>query len=182
MYIKIMQFARKEIIIIDASDVKVLSNVFFFLCYGDHRDLHSFPTRRSSDRRRERSPPRYPAPPFGSPPRGGEARARPRTRLASSRRPARTCADATALRPERSGSRANTGPGHSLHDQFRSLWVALLPTQQTAMPVGLHPLFPHSSQVSRFGGGATRTQCRAHCQTRGTCRVDGVLLERSDDV
>src|SRR5471030_1522937 len=21
----------------------------FFLCYGDHRDLHSFPTRRSSD-------------------------------------------------------------------------------------------------------------------------------------
>src|SRR6267378_4218254 len=22
---------------------------FFFLCYGDHRDLHSFPTRRSSD-------------------------------------------------------------------------------------------------------------------------------------
>src|SRR5687768_18258603 len=23
--------------------------VFFFQCYGDHRDLHSFPTRRSSD-------------------------------------------------------------------------------------------------------------------------------------
>src|SRR5204863_9654353 len=23
--------------------------VFFFSCYGDHRDLHSFPTRRSSD-------------------------------------------------------------------------------------------------------------------------------------
>src|SRR5215203_6452501 len=23
--------------------------VFFFKCYGDHRDLHSFPTRRSSD-------------------------------------------------------------------------------------------------------------------------------------
>src|SRR5437899_11770402 len=22
---------------------------FFFLCFGDHRDLHSFPTRRSSD-------------------------------------------------------------------------------------------------------------------------------------
>src|SRR5690242_21374113 len=22
---------------------------FFFTCYGDHRDLHSFPTRRSSD-------------------------------------------------------------------------------------------------------------------------------------
>src|SRR5688572_32490732 len=23
--------------------------MFFFLCYGDYRDLHSFPTRRSSD-------------------------------------------------------------------------------------------------------------------------------------
>src|SRR5438552_11830681 len=23
--------------------------IFFFLCYGPHRDLHSFPTRRSSD-------------------------------------------------------------------------------------------------------------------------------------
>src|SRR5437899_4865267 len=23
--------------------------VLFFYCYGDHRDLHSFPTRRSSD-------------------------------------------------------------------------------------------------------------------------------------
>src|SRR5947209_15270204 len=25
------------------------SFLFFFYCYGDHRDLHSFPTRRSSD-------------------------------------------------------------------------------------------------------------------------------------
>src|SRR5437764_6886473 len=25
------------------------SCLFFFSCYGDHRDLHSFPTRRSSD-------------------------------------------------------------------------------------------------------------------------------------
>src|SRR5437867_5368381 len=25
------------------------SDVFFFYCYGVHRDLHSFPTRRSSD-------------------------------------------------------------------------------------------------------------------------------------
>src|SRR5690606_41266709 len=24
-------------------------SLFFFQCYGDHRDLHSFPTRRSSD-------------------------------------------------------------------------------------------------------------------------------------
>src|SRR5689334_23846518 len=28
--------------------------LFFFKCYGDHRDLHSFPTRRSSDLRRTR--------------------------------------------------------------------------------------------------------------------------------
>src|SRR5688572_33246487 len=27
---------------------------FFFKRYGDHRDLHSFPTRRSSDLRRDR--------------------------------------------------------------------------------------------------------------------------------
>src|SRR5437899_9570351 len=26
-------------------------SVFFFYCYGGHRDLHSFPTRRSSDLR-----------------------------------------------------------------------------------------------------------------------------------
>src|SRR6266705_5794132 len=26
-----------------------LSSFFFFYCYGDHRVLHSFPTRRSSD-------------------------------------------------------------------------------------------------------------------------------------
>src|SRR5688572_8889387 len=27
----------------------IVSILFFFYCYGDHRDLHSFPTRRSSD-------------------------------------------------------------------------------------------------------------------------------------
>src|SRR5439155_23660268 len=27
----------------------ILFHYFFFSCYGDHRDLHSFPTRRSSD-------------------------------------------------------------------------------------------------------------------------------------
>src|SRR6266704_5487519 len=27
----------------------LLISVFFFECWGDHRDLHSFPTRRSSD-------------------------------------------------------------------------------------------------------------------------------------
>src|SRR5436305_11435787 len=27
----------------------LLSLTFFFYCYGDHLDLHSFPTRRSSD-------------------------------------------------------------------------------------------------------------------------------------
>src|SRR5438132_5005577 len=26
-----------------------MSYAFFFYCYGHHRDLHSFPTRRSSD-------------------------------------------------------------------------------------------------------------------------------------
>src|SRR5438309_11121847 len=26
-----------------------LAQLFFFSCYADHRDLHSFPTRRSSD-------------------------------------------------------------------------------------------------------------------------------------
>src|SRR5947207_8525263 len=29
--------------------VSWLVYLFFFYCYGDHRDLHSFPTRRSSD-------------------------------------------------------------------------------------------------------------------------------------
>src|SRR5437764_13104736 len=29
--------------------VTCLAFLFFFYCYGDHRDLHSFPTRRSSD-------------------------------------------------------------------------------------------------------------------------------------
>src|SRR5690606_41545820 len=34
------------------------SFLFFFYCYADHRDLHSFPTRRSSDLRfRFRAPP-----------------------------------------------------------------------------------------------------------------------------
>src|SRR5205809_7818382 len=29
--------------------IPIYSFFFFFYCYGDHRDLHSFPTRRSSD-------------------------------------------------------------------------------------------------------------------------------------
>src|SRR6516162_9414392 len=32
-----------------ATSVMVISLSFFFYCSGDHRDLHSFPTRRSSD-------------------------------------------------------------------------------------------------------------------------------------
>src|SRR5690606_40004854 len=32
-----------------ASCVRQLLSPFFFSCSGDHRDLHSFPTRRSSD-------------------------------------------------------------------------------------------------------------------------------------
>src|SRR5689334_25342712 len=31
------------------SSVIPFSYFFFLYCYGDHRDLHSFPTRRSSD-------------------------------------------------------------------------------------------------------------------------------------
>src|SRR5947208_10375846 len=43
---------------------------FFFSCYGDHRDLHSFPTRRSSDLERDR----LPASPCGREDRIGETR------------------------------------------------------------------------------------------------------------
>src|SRR5687767_8198809 len=31
------------------SAIAPMHNIFFFYSYGDHRDLHSFPTRRSSD-------------------------------------------------------------------------------------------------------------------------------------
>src|SRR5436305_13411652 len=44
---------------------------FFFYCYGDHRDLHSFPTRRSSD-----LPPRQPHAARGHLPRGAGRRDR----------------------------------------------------------------------------------------------------------
>src|SRR5687768_17906824 len=72
-----------------------LSFLFFFYCSGAHRDLHSFPTRRSSDLRpsttapppssppartpgtASASPPATASPPSRSwPPRGGEAVAR----------------------------------------------------------------------------------------------------------
>src|SRR5437762_11297753 len=62
---------------------------FFFSCYGDHRDLHSFPTRRSSDL------PPLPSSPPGSrsappaarrPARGPFRRDRKSTRLNSSHR------------------------------------------------------------------------------------------------
>src|SRR5262245_66655569 len=29
--------------------ILLLHSFFFFICFGNHRDLHSFPTRRSSD-------------------------------------------------------------------------------------------------------------------------------------
>ena len=48
-------------------------------------------------RRRERPRRRLRVPPFGVRPRGGQARARSRTRFWSSRRPGRSCADATGL-------------------------------------------------------------------------------------
>src|SRR5687767_3696104 len=61
---------------------------FFFSCYGDHRDLHSFPTRRSSDlpvqpnrhdpadrpRDQELDPPRRVHQPAPRPRRGGARR------------------------------------------------------------------------------------------------------------
>src|SRR5206468_12241525 len=34
-----------------ADDGDLVTIFFFFYCYGVHRDLHSFPTRRSSDLR-----------------------------------------------------------------------------------------------------------------------------------
>src|SRR6266404_6203730 len=40
-------------------------HLFFFSGYGDHRDLHSFPTRRSSDLRRLRPDPRLRGRPLG---------------------------------------------------------------------------------------------------------------------
>src|SRR5437762_8274965 len=33
----------------ESGGVALASFLFFFYCYADHRDLHSFPTRRSSD-------------------------------------------------------------------------------------------------------------------------------------
>src|SRR5437764_148071 len=35
--------------LLHCSATAVLFQLFFFSCYADHRDLHSFPTRRSSD-------------------------------------------------------------------------------------------------------------------------------------
>src|SRR5437868_14031687 len=32
-----------------APSTQLVLSSFFFYCYADHRDLHSFPTRRSSD-------------------------------------------------------------------------------------------------------------------------------------
>src|SRR5438477_7996476 len=40
--------------------------IFFFSCYGDHRDLHSFPTRRSSDLPSSSFRPPKPPPSCGS--------------------------------------------------------------------------------------------------------------------
>src|SRR5438270_12424438 len=54
------------------------STTFFFYCYGDHRALHSFPTRRSSDLHRLPS-----APPHGE--GAGDVRARARRRVAVQR-------------------------------------------------------------------------------------------------
>src|SRR5687767_13246441 len=38
------------------SAIAPMHNIFYFYSYGDHRDLHSFPTRRSSDLRQRPMP------------------------------------------------------------------------------------------------------------------------------
>src|SRR5207245_2198644 len=38
-----------DLVVLISIHVLSLFAFFFFYCYGDHRDLHSFPTRRSSD-------------------------------------------------------------------------------------------------------------------------------------
>src|SRR5438067_10266332 len=57
-----------------------MQSYFFFYGYGAHRDLHSFPTRRSSDLRRRRS-----STPPSAPARGWRDRFRCRPRRTSGR-------------------------------------------------------------------------------------------------
>src|SRR6266513_2829827 len=41
---------QKRVLITRAAQrAQLFTRNFFFLCYGNHRDLHSFPARRSSD-------------------------------------------------------------------------------------------------------------------------------------
>src|SRR5690348_15158530 len=61
--------------------------LFFFSCYGDLRDLHSFPTRRSSDLRRGGARPRHRHPPRDRPARGHAPRAGGEERPPGSREP-----------------------------------------------------------------------------------------------
>src|SRR5438034_7140553 len=44
-----------RILVQERSAGHAVCTIFFFLGSGDHRDLHSFPTRRSSDLRRSRA-------------------------------------------------------------------------------------------------------------------------------
>src|SRR5262245_64667596 len=57
---------------------------FFFYCYGDHRDLHSFPTRRSSDLRNRRA-----TDPIATGSRSGPCSTRTRSRDAEDRKSTR---------------------------------------------------------------------------------------------
>src|SRR5438445_12663724 len=48
----IFSSSRSPFSLLSPHGASSLDSFFFFECYGDHRDLHSFPTRRSSDLRR----------------------------------------------------------------------------------------------------------------------------------
>src|SRR5262245_64044486 len=71
---------------------------FSFSCSGDHRDLHSFPTRRSSDLPPARWPTRWSCARAASPSRGGVAR--------STHRPAK------ATRPSRDRKSTRLNSSH----------------------------------------------------------------------
>src|SRR5215813_5985430 len=53
--LNVMRLLLEKGAILSYSDpyIPAIREVFFFYCYGDHRDLHSFPTRRSSDPARQ---------------------------------------------------------------------------------------------------------------------------------
>src|SRR6266571_360939 len=49
MYLARMKYLMGTGVFYMAIPIPAVPVPFFFYCYADHRDLHSFPTRRSSD-------------------------------------------------------------------------------------------------------------------------------------